>query len=217
MVTPGFSPLVDPGQLAYVSDMASLDRIRTVLDRDPTPLDLPGASRAAVAAILDRDLDLLFMSRAIVPGDPWSGHISFPGGREEPQDADLLHTAVRETHEELGLDLTRAEVLGSLDEVTTVSGLPPMVVRPWVFLVDELGDLRPNREVAAVHTVNLQTLLDDVGRKPYPFDYRGHEVTLARVDDPFPGDRFLWGMTLRMVDGLLDRLDGRGIGLARIR
>lgn len=197
--------------------MPSVDRIRGALDRNPTPLDLPGAKRAAVAAVLTPNLDLLFMSRSVRKGDPWSGHISFPGGHEEPEDGTLLQTAIRETREELGLDLQNAEVLGSLDEVTTVSGLPSMVVRPWVFLVDDLGDLNPNYEVAAVHTVPLPMLLADEGRKPYEFDFRGHKVTLAQVDDPFPGDRFLWGMTLRMVDGLLDRLDGRGIGLARLR
>ncbi len=197
--------------------MPTLDRLRTALSVSPTPLDFPDASRAAVAAVLTRDLDLLFMQRAEVPGDPWSGHISFPGGREEDRDESLLHTAIRETHEELGLDLRSAELLGSLDEVTTVSGLPSMVVRPWVFLVDELGELKPNREVAKAYTVPLARLLADEGRAPFEFDFRGYPVTLAKVDAPFPGDRFLWGMTLRMVDEILDRLDGRGIGLARIR
>lgn len=197
--------------------MPSLDRIREVLSRPPTPLDFPAASRAAVAAVLTNELDLVFMQRAVVASDPWSGHISFPGGREEPGDGTLLNTAIRETREELGLDLSGAEVLGSLDEVTTVSGLPTMIVRPWVFRIDALPELDPNREVAEVHVVNLHTLLADEGRKPFAFDYRGHQVTLAQIDDPFPGKAFLWGMTLRMVDGLLDRLDGRGIGLARIR
>ena len=104
--------------------MASIDKLRQALSVPPTPLDLPASRRAAVAAIFTPQLDLLFMERAKVEGDPWSGHIAFPGGHEEDQDDSSLHTAMRETHEELGLDLSGAEVLGSLDEVTTVSGLP---------------------------------------------------------------------------------------------
>lgn len=196
--------------------MTGLDRLRQVLDAPTTPLAHPGGARAAVAAVFSHDLELLFMQRATVPGDPWSGHISFPGGRAEPGDPSLLHTAIRETREELGLDLERGEVLGRLDDVSTVSGLPPMVVQPWVFLVPDFGELAPNREVAAVHRVHLETLLSDHGRSTFQLDFRGHPVTMPRIVDPFPG-AFLWGMTLRMVDGLLDRLDGRGIGLARLR
>ncbi len=197
--------------------MASLDRIRAVLDPRPPVLGDPGVPRAAVAAVLCGDLDLLFIARAEVPGDPWSGHIGFPGGREEPGDESLLHTAIRETREELGLDLSRAEVLGTLGEITTVTGLPPLVVHPWVFHVGDPGALRPNREVAEVYRVPVRDLLADRGRTSFELDLRGHRVTLPRIDEPFPGERFLWGMTLRMVDDLLDRLDGRGIGLARLR
>ena len=61
--------------------MPTLDRIRAALATPSTPLDMPEARYASVAAVFTRDLDLLFMSRAVVPGDPWSGHIAFPGGR----------------------------------------------------------------------------------------------------------------------------------------
>ena len=57
----------------------------------------------------------------------------------------------------------------------------------------------------------------DEGRGRFTLDFRGQNVVMPKVDTPFAGDAFLWGMTLRMVDGLLDRMDGRGIGLARIR
>lgn len=215
--------------------MPGLDRLRRALDAPTTPLAHPDGARAAVAAVFSRDLELLFIQRATVPGDPWSGHISFPGGRAEPGDPSLQHTAIRETREELGLELEGAEVLGRLDDVTTVSGLPPMIVQPWVFVVPDFGQLAPNREVAAVHRVPLELLLADHGRSTFQLDFRGHPVTMPRVVEPFRRATrtapdggagspvaeipaaFLWGMTLRMVDGLLDRLDGRGIGLARLR
>ena len=195
--------------------MPNLTSLRLALEQPSITLDLPKASRAAVAAVFTQDLDLLFIERAKHRGDPWSGHISFPGGKAETQDQTLLGTAIRETHEELGLQLNGAEVLGWLDEITTVSGLPSMVVRPWVFVVDDFGTLQPNEEVAAVHRVPLAQLLADVDRGTFVFDYKGQNVTLAKVS--FPGEAFLWGMTLRMLDQLLDRIDGRGIGLARLR
>jgi 8-oxo-dGTP pyrophosphatase MutT (NUDIX family) len=195
--------------------MPTLQSLRTALEHPSTPLQLPTVSRAAVAAVFSRDLDLLFIERAKHESDPWSGHISFPGGKAEAQDPTLLDTAIRETHEELGLDLAGAEVLGWLDEITTVSGLPSMVVRPWVFLVDEIGPLTPNEEVAEVHRIPLAQLLSDAQRGTFAFDFKGQQVTLAKVG--FPGEAFLWGMTLRMLDQLLDRIDGRGIGLARLR
>lgn len=168
---------------------------------------------AAVAAVLTRDLDLLFIERAHRPGDPWSGHVSFPGGRAEPTDADTLQTAMRETHEELGLDLGPAEVLGALEDVPTAPHLPPLLVRPWVFFCEPLPPARPNHEVAAVHLVPLRGLLGGEGRGTFDYPWQGHRVQLPQVELA-PGVR-LWGMTLRMVDDLLHRLDGRGQGIAR--
>ena len=172
---------------------------------------------AAVAAVLfgEADPQLLFIERATVQGDPWSGHVAFPGGRREDQDASLLDTAVRETWEELGLDLSHAEHLGALDEVGPVSRRKPLVVRPHVFHLDRLPELRPNHEVAAVHQLSLARLLANEGRGPMPFEWNGQAMELARVEMP-TSDVRLWGMTLRIVDDLLHRLDGFGTGLERV-
>ena len=77
---------------------------------------------AAVAIALrdgDDGLEALFIHRAVRVGDTWSGQIAFPGGRREPGDADLLATAIRETLEEIGVDLSGAERLGiqQIDEI----------------------------------------------------------------------------------------------------
>jgi 8-oxo-dGTP pyrophosphatase MutT (NUDIX family) len=82
-----------------------------------------GDSHAAVALILDSaaptgDPEIVFIERARVLSDPWSGHIAFPGGRCEPDDQLPQDTAVRETEEEIGIDLSAARLLGRLDDLT---------------------------------------------------------------------------------------------------
>src|SRR5258706_15048364 len=92
---------------------------------------------AAVGVILhdgDDGLEALFIRPAVRAGDTWSGQIAFPGGRRDPGDADLLATAIRETMEEVGVDLSGAERLGGLDDLyPRTPVLPPVVVRPFVF------------------------------------------------------------------------------------
>jgi len=167
---------------------------------------------AAVAAVVDARLDVLFIRRAASPADPWSGNVALPGGRVDPGDAGPLAAAIRESREELGLDLSDAELLGPLHDIHTAPGLPKMVVRPFVFHVRSFGALQPNYEVASTHVLGVHALLRGEGRSSMPFDFRGHPITLPCVD--FDGVR-LWGMTLRMIDDLLHRLDGKGVGMAR--
>ena len=172
-----------------------------------------GLRRTAVAAIFLPGPELLFIQRAVRASDRWSGQIGFPGGHVEPDDTDLLHTAMRETHEELGLHLPDRSLLGPLDDLP-VYPAPNMMLRPFVFALDRVPDLNPNEEVAGVHRVPLADLVRDVGRGTMNLELRGQQMTLPRVD--FQGQR-LWGLTLRVVDDLLHRLDGRGTGLRRLQ
>src|SRR5512146_1015690 len=112
----------------------------------------PHAAVAIVQAQLPEH-SVLLMRRAERVGDPWSGHWSFPGGRREPEDPDLLHTALRELEEECGIRLDR----GQLEKV-----LPPATARrrqgrslkvaPFVFRVDSEmpSTLDPGEAVEAV-------------------------------------------------------------------
>ena len=178
----------------------------------PRRIRIPEARRAAVAAVFrerDDGAELLFIERAAHPDDPWSGQIAFPGGREEPDDLDLVGTAVRETREELGLHLDGSHVLGPLDELQAGSRvrIEPLIVHPFAFALE--GDAPtpavPNEEVAAAFWVPLRDVLDP-GRRIW-FD--AHRAT---VGFQFPavdlGDgRTLWGLTHRMVFELAARLD----------
>jgi 8-oxo-dGTP pyrophosphatase MutT (NUDIX family) len=192
-----------------------LDALRSAMQRPAVRLPRGEATReAAVAAIFyGHEPHVLFIRRATVDGDPWSGDIAFPGGRREDHDETLFHTAVRETSEELGIDLSGAEALGELDELGPVSQRRPLIVRPYAFYFEALPPAAPNREVAEVISLSLAELLGNVGRAPMPFEWKGQAMDLARVDF---GSARLWGMTLRMVDDVLHRLDDGGLGLSRI-
>ncbi len=199
----------------------ALDDLRRACAAPAVLADVGDAREAAVAAILGpgRDgPDVWFIQRAVHPRDPWSGQVAFPGGRVEPADADGRAAALRETLEEIGVDLSRGESLGALDDLAAVRDGPRIVVHPYVFGLHEPQELRLNAvEVAAVFRAPLADLLGGVARSRFDFDWKGGRWTLPCVDLPGPQGVpvRLWGMTLRMVDGLLHRLDGRGIGLER--
>lgn len=184
--------------------------VRQALARPPNEVASAGLSRSAVAAVFSPGRTLWFIRRAERAGDPWSGHLGFPGGREQDEDPDLLAVAMRETMEELGLDLRQAELLGQLDDLRT-RPVRRMMVRPYVFRLDHEPTFKPNYEVAATHGWNLDMLLEGHGRGTMRWP-KAVGMRMPRVDHD--GVR-LWGLTLMMVDDLLDRLDGQGRWLDR--
>ena len=159
---------------------------------------------AAVAVLIRPSGDVLFIERAIVEGDPWSGHMALPGGRIDPTDQDAEAAVRREVWEEVGIDLSGAMLLGALDQVASPDLAPRVCVTPFVFALqtDPLVAI-DTREVAAVHWFGLDRLTKGEGRGQFPYDYRGTEYLLPRID--LDGRR-VWGMTLRIVDDLVERL-----------
>jgi ADP-ribose pyrophosphatase len=132
----------------------------------PVEVDDPAARRAAVAILIrlgeSGDPEVFFIQRAIYEGDPWSGQIAFPGGRAEESDETFADTAIRETFEETAIDLRKcAEAVGVLDDLHPMTvRLPAVVVRPFVFLVDDCPETRLSPEVADCFWVPLSSLLD---------------------------------------------------------
>ena len=189
------------------------DEVRRALGSRPSvPVTPALAARAAVAIIL-RDgsagIELLFIRRAEHPQDPWSGQMAFPGGRAEAADADLRDTAVRETAEEIGLDLVRAaEALGVLDEVRAMARLRPMdlTILPFVFRLEAPADLRLSSEVTSVHWLPLAALLGAELRSTMDYVHDGTSLRFpcVRVDD-----LVIWGLTYRMLLALGEALPGK--------
>ncbi len=177
--------------------------VRAHIDASPWP----EARLAAVAAVLRvvDEPELLFIKRADVPHDPWSGHIAFPGGRQEAGDASLEATAIRETREELSLDLTAGQILGRLDDLAPRSkALPPIIIRPYVALVAPDVALQPSREVASTFWVPLSQIRD-------PQANAEHEILEMGQSLRFPAyslhGHIVWGLTERIVRQLVPLFD----------
>ena len=159
---------------------------------------------AAVALILretgDGALELLFIERAARNGDPWSGQVAFPGGRRDPSDGSLEDTAVRETREEVGLDLRRdGTMLGVLDELRpSTPTLPPVIVRPFVATVHAEARAASIDEVASFFWAPLDVVLDPAFTTQREIAVRGTRIVRPAIE--FEG-HVIWGMTERILNG----------------
>jgi 8-oxo-dGTP pyrophosphatase MutT (NUDIX family) len=164
-----------------------------------------GMIAAAVAVILhdgDEGLEALFIHRAVRADDTWSGQIAFPGGRRDPGDADLLGTAIRETMEEVGVDLSSAERLGVLDDLyPRTPVLPPVVVRPFVFALTARPPIVVSPEVQSAFWVSFRALQAPGVRGEVVVDHPGIP---GRVLPAYTlGNRTIWGMSERILTPLI--------------
>lgn len=172
----------------------------------PSREEPPPAEHAAVAHVLrpgPTGPELLLMRRAEHELDPWSGHVSLPGGRLDPTDATLLAAALRETREEVGVDLERAgELVREMPPLRArARGVPlDLAVTPFVFAAR--APLTPccGPEAAEVFWLPLlpaaRGAFDDVHR--FERDGEPRELPCWRFEG-----RVVWGMTYRMTTDLL--------------
>ena len=187
---------------------AQAERLRAVL-LDPLEaqgIDVAGSVAAAVLAALyerDGELHAVFTKRR---SDLrlHAGQISFPGGRSEPGDADLIQTALREAHEEIGLDPAVVTLVGALPPTATVVtdiaiypvvGLIPAPTHPWKIATGEVEAVIETPLAVLYATHRLQTF----ARR------NGQSVT---TDAYTIGDDTIWGATGRIVNDLLVALTG---------
>lgn len=191
----------------------SLDDIRSSLARHAPrtgPFRPLAAKHAAVAMILagdDGNLRLCFIRRAERDGDPWSGHMAFPGGRAQADDASPRATAERETQEELGLGLGDYHLIAPLSEMPVRIGGRDigMTLSPFVYHLDVPPErLHPNHEVAAAYWVPLEHLWDPANSTHLDMHRAGRRLLYPAIRF---GDTVIWGLTYRVLTLFSDVLE----------
>lgn len=195
--------------------MFTLDEIRSRLaDHTPQKVTPKANTRQAAVAIIMRNLtqqpgqeEMLFIKRAEKDGDPWSGHMAFPGGHLDATDDHLRDAAMRETMEEIALDLSAGEYLGALDHqhAQPRGRVLDMLIAPHVFQIDGDPSFDPNYEVDEVVWTPLQPMvkneIHDTETKPMagkPTIFNGYRLQAGH---------FVWGLTYRIVKTFFETLD----------
>lgn len=174
-----------------------------------THLDPDGGSVLASVMIILRQTDsceMLFIKRPDNPADAFSGHIAFPGGKKKPSDRGLLDTAIRETYEEVGIDIREsALVAGKLDDTRPGNREAEfMIVTPYIsVLTREVAVIPNNMEVDRHIWIPVMHLMDERNmriRKKFRGGIEVNDYVYSYKD------HIIWGMTGRIVRRLTVRL-----------
>lgn len=158
-----------------------------------------GECFASVALLLrqgDTGPEVLFIQRAQHPNDPWSGNLGFPGGRIDAEDSGPLAAAMRETAEEVGIMLSRDQLLAQLDDQQGVR--VAVQVCCYVFMVDPAVEICSNEEVAQAFWVPVELLNESERHRHRQVDWHGTatEVPSIYLNETVP---VLWGLTYRFI------------------
>lgn len=180
-------------------------------DQRRRTLDDEVERHAAVVMLLRErptEVEVLLLRRAEREGDPWSGHVSLPGGRQEEGDGSLLDTARREALEETGVDLERtARMIGRLSPIQARARgeMIPLAISPFVFRLVVEPEVRLNEEAVAWFWFPLRRAASGELSTSIRKRYDGTEHRLPCWD--FEGYR-VWGLTHQMLRLLLPVLTG---------
>ena len=128
-----------------------------------------------------------------------AGEISFPGGKLDTSDSDLLETALRETREEIGLDIPREKVIGQLAPVTTLNS--GFTIIPFVAIVDEISKLTANAEVEKIFEIPLHPFLKTMADDPDPNHHSIQEMFIFSFED-----KTIWGASARVLNQIVKLL-----------
>jgi 8-oxo-dGTP pyrophosphatase MutT (NUDIX family) len=121
-----------------------------------------------------------------------AGEISFPGGKLEDDDSDLLDTALRETSEEIGLYISREQVIGQLEPVVTLNS--GFLILPFISIIDEIPPLSSNAEVEKIFHIPLKSFLKTMAKDPDP----SHNIIQEMYTFEYQ-NQIVWGASARIL------------------
>ncbi len=131
------------------------------------------------------------------------GQVAFPGGKSEEDDRDLLDTALRESHEEIGLLREQVEIVGPLSQLVSLHGIQ---VTPYVGLVDEGIELEANPdELESIFKVPVNYMLNAKPKRRDRMTYKGMALSVPSYDYHYGGrDYEIWGLSAIVMVELLN-------------
>ena len=157
-------------------------------------------ANAAVVVLLkasNHGFQVLFVKRADVPTDTWSGQTAFPGGKRDPQDRNVKETVARETLEETGINLGEScRFLGAMEPLRATQR-PEMKIVPFVVLQEKEQNIELNEELTDYFWAPLKELTQNKGSVKYR-----HEEHPAYIIE----NNIIWGLTYRILHKLLSLL-----------
>jgi 8-oxo-dGTP pyrophosphatase MutT (NUDIX family) len=163
-----------------------------------------GFHRAAVLVPIVRTTDtyeLLFTKRTEVV-ETHKGQISFPGGMVDDHDPDVVHAALREAHEEVGIPVAAVETVGLLDDLPTPRGV---IITPVVGIIDTLPELRVNAiEVEEVFRMPLMFFADQSKGRMETREFQGRQREVWYYES---GKHTIWGVTAMIIRSLLKKME----------
>ena len=166
--------------------------------REKKFMQRPPAHAAVLVPIVQRERPTVLLTERTAHLSTHKGQVAFPGGRSDPEDLDAAATALREAHEEVGLEPGQVEVLGSLPIYVTGSSF---IVTPVVALVQPGFALQPNPyEVADVFEVPLDFLLNPAHHERHALQWQGlRREWFAMPYQDGAHQRYIWGATAAML------------------
>ncbi len=175
--------------------------LKQILTNPITPKvpDSPKNKLAAVMIIIFGNEPMLLMTERPKTMNHHAGEISFPGGMWKEEDGDLLGTAIRETNEELGIEISRSMVIGQLKPVTTLNS--GFTISPFIVMLDELPKITPNSEIESVLRMPLFSLLKTIEDDRDPL----HKSILEMYTFKFE-NHLIWGASARMLKQIHDKI-----------
>ena len=179
-----------------------IDILKSILSSTINPnLESPGDYRlASVLIVIYGKEPFVVMTKKPKDLKFHAGEISFPGGKPEDNDSDLLDTALRETSEEINLTINRDQIIGQLEPVVTLNS--KFLILPFISVVDTIPKLASNAEVDKIFHIPLEPFLKTVANDPDPAHKRIQEMYTFEYQK-----HIVWGASARMLKQIQNRLE----------